>query len=56
MKTRQQIAEELVAAIITDLSDRSGFDHCWDNTDEDVRQEIREHWAAILLPHLQETP
>ena len=54
MKTREQVAEELVRAIIADLSDRSGFDHCWDGTDEDVRQEIRERWAAILLPHVGE--
>lgn len=54
MKTRQQVAEELVQAIVTDLSDRSGFDRCWDGTDEGVRQEIRERWQAILLPHLRE--
>ncbi len=52
MKTKQQVAEELVLAIVTDLSDRQGFDHCWDGIDADVRDEIRAKWTAIIAPYV----
>ena len=42
-------AEELVDAIVTDLTDRRGLRQAWDSIDEDVKLEIRQSWAKIIV-------
>ena len=45
----EQQARDAVAAIIADLSDRRGIKGEWLNIDEDIQQEIRETWVALIL-------
>lgn len=40
-------AEQIVDAIIADLSGRSGLGDEWAGIDPDVRAEIRQHWIDI---------
>lgn len=37
-----------VAAIETDISDRRGLKHEWDEIDDEVKDEIRSMWAEII--------
>jgi hypothetical protein len=39
-------ARRIIDAILADFRDRSGFDHAWDGTDDDIQQEIRAAWVA----------
>jgi hypothetical protein len=40
--------KEIVAAIIADLIDRSGFDAIWYNIDDGIKAEIISKWEAIV--------
>ncbi len=40
--------EDIVAAIIKDLTDRRGFRQEWDQCDAETREEIRSTWADIV--------
>lgn len=55
MKTKQQVAEEVVESILDDLNGRGGGDNWWGSINEETQAEIRAKWAAIILPHLAET-
>lgn len=53
MKTKQQIANELVDAIISNLCARDGGAYFFSGScDEKEQNEIRAAWAAILAPHV----
>jgi len=43
--------DEIVDAIIFDISDRRGLKHKWDQIDDDVQNEIKEAWKQILFKH-----
>lgn len=45
---------EIVDRIIAELTDRRGFDAAWDETDADVREEIRTALADIILSAKEE--
>lgn len=36
-----RLAVRIVNAVLTDLNDRSGFDHWWCTIDPDIQREIR---------------
>jgi len=40
--------DKWVERIIEDLTDRKGFRQCWEETDEEIQNEIRETWIDIL--------
>lgn len=48
MKTPSERAAE---AIIQDLSDRRGLKHEWHNIREDIQDEIRAEWSALIETH-----
>lgn len=50
--TKAQI-QELVAALENDISDRRGLSAEWDAIDDDVKQDIRDAWAALIKKHLE---
>lgn len=47
-------ANDAIAAIVEDLSDRRGLGHEWRQIDEDVLVEILTTWRNILYTQLQE--
>lgn len=49
-------AEKIVAALIKDLSDRRGLRHEWEQIDDDIQEEIRNTWVAIVLSKLAAPP
>jgi len=49
-------AEKIVAALIKDLSDRRGLRHEWEQIDDDIQEEIRNTWVAIVLSKLAARP
>ena len=53
MKTKQQVAEELVQAIVTDLTQREGGNYFFcASCGQEEQAEIRAAWTAILAPHV----
>ena len=40
-------AEEIVDAIVRDMTDRGGFQNEWEATDEETKAEIRTAWMLI---------
>lgn len=40
-----------IAALFEDISDRRGIKWEWNKIDEDVKQQIRARWAALLEKH-----
>lgn len=49
----EDCAAQIVGEIIADLSDRRGLKHEWNRIDDDVQQEIKESWTAIVINHLK---
>lgn len=45
-------ADKIVAAILDDMLGRRGLDGAWDEIDEDIQEEIRATWAAIVQKEL----
>jgi hypothetical protein len=39
---------QIVEDIISDLSDRRGFNNVWYEIDEDIQNEIKEKWFTII--------
>lgn len=50
----ERISKEILDDILYDLTDRKGFRHQWDATDEDVREEIKVAWLKIIQEKLGE--
>lgn len=48
------VAERIVDSILEDLRDRRGFDHAWDDCDEEIQHEVRSMWLRIIEHHLPE--
>lgn len=48
----QNIANKIVDSIISDLTDRSGFDHIWYDIDEKIRNEIKSAWKEIAFTEI----
>lgn len=44
------LAEQVVAAIELDITDRRGLRQEWDQIDDSTKNEIREAWAKIIRP------
>lgn len=42
------LAKQIVNDIVEDLSDRRGLRQEWDAIDEDVQEEIKEEWIAMI--------
>jgi hypothetical protein len=51
--TQNKDALEALDKIITDLTDRRGLRHVWDDLDEDIQQEIKEEWYGIIRDALE---
>ncbi len=45
-------AKNIVKKLIEDLTDRCGFDHQWDETDEEIQKEIKKIWIGIIKEEL----
>lgn len=43
------LAAKIIDALIVEMSGRSGIGDEWDGMDDDVRDEIREAWIALVL-------
>ena len=43
----------IVRAIELDLKDRSGFDHVFDDMEDDILEEMRQEWAQIIANILE---
>ena len=41
-------SEQIVDAIISDLTDRRGLRQEWEMIDEDIQEEIKETWISIV--------
>lgn len=48
MGHQKKTAECIVDALIEDLRDRRGFRQVWEETDDDVMDEMRDKWVAIV--------
>jgi hypothetical protein len=48
-----EIAEQIVNAIIEDLTDRSGLSNEWINIDKEIQQEIKDEWCTIIITKLE---
>lgn len=46
--TRRE-ASMIVGDIISDLTDRSGFDAIWDQMDVQDQEDLRRRWIAIVV-------
>jgi hypothetical protein len=44
----EELAHEIVEAIIRDLTDRKGLRQEWDMIDGEIQDEIRAAWADII--------
>lgn len=42
-------AQAMVAAIIRDISNRSGLGDAWDEIDDETQDEIRKAWAEVIF-------
>lgn len=49
-------ATQAVAAIVSDLRGRAGFDHIWDSLDDEIRTEIMLAWVAIVETNFRLEP
>lgn len=45
-------ADRIVSLILDDMLGRRGLDGAWDEIDEDIQEEIRATWAAIVHKEL----
>jgi len=41
-------SEKIVKALISDLTDRSGFGNVWDSLDDEIQTEIKREWKNII--------
>lgn len=46
------LAQRIVARIEADLCDRRGLRQAFEGVDEDIQDEIRDNWAAIIRTSL----
>jgi len=46
---KNNTAFNVVDEIIADLSDRGGLGDAWGECDFEIREEIRERWAALVI-------
>jgi len=44
-----RVANEIVSAIVRDLSGRKGLGDEWDTIDEDIKEEIIANWEDIVI-------
>jgi hypothetical protein len=42
-------AKQVVEVVLNELGGRGGFDHWWDNIDEDIQDEIREKLVKLVM-------
>ena len=47
-------SQNVLEAIISDLTDRRGLENEWDQIDEDVKQEIKDTWLEIIYQSMIE--
>lgn len=48
----RKLADEIVAAIVDDLTDRRGLKHEWYQIDDDIKEEILTTWRQIVIERL----
>ena len=53
--TTEETARLIAQRILHDLTDRRGYDSAWDDTDADVRQEMQDSLAKIVLDTMKES-
>jgi len=56
MSTKKELAEQIVAKLKADFTDRRGFRQEWDQVDTDVREEMNATWMSIVEKILGEGP
>lgn len=47
-------SQNVLEAIISDLTDRRGLESEWDQIDDDVKQEIKDTWLEIIYQSMVE--
>ena len=52
-KSIDEMATDIVAEIVRDLSDREGLGNEWDAIDYDIQCEIRETWRQFVLDEIR---
>lgn len=50
---RQKVAKQIVDAIVSDITDRSGLGNEFESIDDDVKDEIKAEWQAIIAKKLE---
>src|SRR5437899_6401383 len=50
---QKTVAEKIVDEIISDLSDRRGLRHEWDQIDDEIKDEVRDTWIDIVNSHME---
>lgn len=49
----EELARKVVAVVLDDLDDRSGFDGWWDSIDQETKQELRSELVEAVVGVLQ---
>jgi len=44
-----ETANDIVDAIIYDLSDRAGLGNEWESVDADIQEQIKQEWIEIII-------
>jgi len=47
------LADRIVEEILDDLQDRRGLHGAWDSIGEDIQDEIRHHWTALVRSEIE---
>ena len=50
---RQKVSKQIVDAIVSDITDRSGLGNEFESIDDDVKDEIKAEWQAIIAKKLE---
>ena len=53
---REKLAQEIAELIASDISDRDGIGNALDEIDDDIREEMLDAWADLILEKLDEAP
>lgn len=46
------LSKKIVAEILDDLTDRGGLQNAWDDIDEEIQEEIKKEWIAIVKKNI----
>jgi len=46
------LSKKIVTEILNDLTDRGGLQNAWDDIDEEIQDEIKAEWIAIVKKNI----